>query len=335
MGSFNMRCFASGQIIGPGDPYWVIPIKRELTYSARKLTVRGESKERYGTSASFCYPGSYWAPVSGPILLRYEDCGSGKLVHSRANVLWLWVLFHTLLEHSAVCEKGSNEYHDYEFDFIEFVKTNNLADHFRGPIALEALGAREFFNQSALWWDYFSERVLENRVFLAYGSRAFEPQPVSFALVHGRAMDALMSRALACEQGGHTPPRAAFEKVVRDSRALLTGEETDKAVFNFSFKNLLYNLLRNYAEDLGHVYGGFWLKVIDTVTDPGPQLDVDKLYHKYREHLEFGAFLNTLDSLALQFEPYRYGSQDYENSTGRAYAEFVCEVERAIASGKQ
>ena len=96
MGSFNMRCFASGQIIGPGDPYWVIPIKRELTYSARKLTVRGESKERYGTSASFCYPGSYWAPVSGPILLRYEDCCSGKLVHSRANVLWLWVLFHTL-----------------------------------------------------------------------------------------------------------------------------------------------------------------------------------------------------------------------------------------------
>ena len=234
-----------------------------------------------------------------------------------------------------MCEKGSNEYHDYEFDFIEFVKTNNLADHFRGPIALEALGAREFFNQSALWWDYFSERVLENRVFLAYGSRAFEPQPVSFALVHGRAMDALMSRALACEQGELTPPRAAFEKVVRDSQALLTGEETDKVVFNFSFKNLLYNLLRNYAEDLGHVYGGFWLKVIDTVTDPVPQLDVDKLYHKYREHLEFGAFLNTLDSLALQFEPYRYGSQDYENSTGRAYAECVCEVERAIASGKQ
>ena len=93
MGSFNIRCFASNQIIAEGNACRIIPIVQSSSFKRAEVSYGDKTYLVSGASNSSCSASSLWGQASAMLEGKYTDCGTFELSCTplnRARALDRW-----------------------------------------------------------------------------------------------------------------------------------------------------------------------------------------------------------------------------------------------------
>lgn len=347
MGCFNITCFASNQTIAPGDLCRVLPVIQEATYRAMELSLDEEKTSAFGVASSTCYADSFWGPAGGFITAKYDDYGRVELVLDplmRAHVLHLT---GELLQHGYVTAQGENEYHDLPFDLRAFLTEKApgvftvLTTKKAGDLE-DKLGAIDWQNgdidgELVATWDYIWEVVFKQRVFISHRGN---PRAFTFAVIHEEAYQALVVAA-----AGHRgwddeslEPTAVLQRTLTRARGLLSERAIDP---KFAYREG-FRMADTFRDAIGRAGGqsgtlagiaansitSWCLALVEKrITDD--EL-IERMLPLMRDQQVYGGF----NSLNLRISPMVTASQDYDNSVGTAYVDFVTKVSGAVTRGR-
>jgi hypothetical protein len=337
MGSFNTKCFASGQTIATGDKCLVIPIEQASTYRPIQLNWGGKNLELYGAFHSRCHPDSFWTPLCGGFTATYDDCGRFQLERTDHNLFNLTHWVRMLRDECPVTLAGDNEYHELSFNFGAF-----LAKEAPHVLACEDATLKNpveqlretYLDEAIKCWDYAFKVSGHSRLFRTHKG----PRAVQFAVLHHLVADELVSMASSGldYNSNSVAPRDVFE------RAVLTGREaadaTDYTACPIELAMRKGWAFRMEATEVFKERGGLSL---------GTRAEQAHLRHvlgriqtgEWSTELAFEQFLPTLrgryifgslETLALHFEPMMCTGQDYDNSVGKDFAQFIQKVSSAV-----
>lgn len=355
MGSFNTACFASNQIIAPGDTCRVIPIVRTKDFSPVQLLVDGEPASAYGTTSSNCYSNAFWEPVGACIAAVYDDYGQFKLSMSPEVCLQVLAFFRVARGSFPIALQGDNECHDVPFNFPEFLeekapRVKALLDERELPPALEADTA--LFEEVNACWDYIWEVGREQRLFQVLRGVI---SPVQFAVVHEAAYQTLREHManLTTWNGEPMAPAAWAErtlKLISDEIAdLKTRMTKDFAASADAENDMVARLL------VGQVFSSTVRESMQRIrmsTSPTPRrassaiqslsaqyqagtLTPEVFLRVLQPFLDDDYFYGGLEELGPRLSPMVYAGQDYSNEIGQAYAKFVAQVSQQVTRGRK
>lgn len=340
MGSFNIQCFASKQVIAERENCRVVMLLQSSTYTPVELSFRGQQHSLYGVSNHACGPNAFWKPMGAFLEATYADYGKFELHDTAANRKVLADLYTTLYRGTAVAALGENPSHETAFDFKEMVQavSPKLAEglssikSFWDSLSPEKLD----FAEAVLVWDKLEEAIYRNRVFCADGSQVL--RPVRFGALHELAFKGLISMAEGSWLRSGLPyeRHAYFEHFLGELKAELATVENDmkRFVMKDSARELL--ALRMSSSEVHAMLWPFresFNDSIESYTEKGTGLEA--FLAENQALLDSVYALKGLDELNLVFEPYLTGGQDYDNRTGQAYAAFVSFTERQVSKARQ
>lgn len=339
MGSFNIQCCVSQQVISNGNPCYVVPILQSRTYNPISMQHKGETLEMYGVAHTLCSPDSLWSPVAPFIEAVYNDYGQVSPIDTPVNRVAIVEFFTDMLNLAPVVLEGENQCHDLAFDLKRFVGDEApglaaaLAER-KSPYQSRIDASPLDFEELKEVWDYVWTAVDENRVFRAdYGGNL---RPLQFAAIHKTAA----LRMIRYVEEMRVKPRDSYE-LVQYLKNLIEYAETrqteylDKAPENrLLLKRMrLTDGLRFRLDDSG-AHGLMFAFTEETysLVEAYMQgsLTVEDMAEKLRPLLTGVYVTKAMDWLHLAYSPIFTGSQDYDNESGRQYAALIADISREV-----
>lgn len=343
MGSFNMTCFASQQTVAPGDACRVLPLLQQSSYSEIAISKADQKENVLSGTHSTCYYDAFWSPLGGFIPAEAEDYGRVELALDAHARMHLMGLFSELLTRSWVTAQGDNEYHDLAFDFAGFLQKDASGVH----SALSDKGEKTSWREGALdaeiaaVWGYIWEVSQKNRVFISdYRGR---PRALGFALIHEDAYAELLTQASEGTDWDDDPraPEAVLRKGLEAGiqKAKERAAKYSSDMPNMGGWHLSDNLREVFsrADGVGHSLGGPVSGLLSQLCESlwSANLTKDEFIELSLPLLEERYVLGGLNGLNLKLSPMVTAGQDYDNSTGKAYSNFVAKVSAKVTRGRQ
>lgn len=333
MGSFNIQCCVSKQVISDGNPCYIVPILQSRTYKAVELQLKDQTLSLYGVAHSMCSPDSLWHPAAPFIEGLYDDYGHVTPIDTWANRRAMLEFFLSLLRSAPVVVAGENSSHDIPFNLKEFVreKAPNLVEVLSVPrnrfdkIAIEGLD----FEELKAIWDHVCEVAWENRLFCGDYSNVI--RPVQFAVFHKAAAER-MKRYVEerIKDKAHTFELEQYlQNLVDEFESQLSKFYEDKPEFRkhamqrhmvdglkLSMSSEAHGLLFTFSWETSALADGYLDK----------ELSLAELAEKLQPLMTGVYVMKAMSWLNLQFSPLSYAGQDYDNSGGKTYAELIAEI---------
>lgn len=347
MGSFNIKCFASGQAITEGAPCRVIAIRQATSFHPVTLTYRGDVVERYGNFNATCTPDAFWTPVSPFIEATYADYGQVAVTlseRSRSDVLRL---VRRLRRQDIVAQSHDG---DETFDLGLFIRESAgvLASAMDSNDAV--LPASEQVDVAlAACWDYIWAAAEKGMVFSAHSERGL--CSVQFAVIHEDAYQALV--ALSANSVGdpnHSRVPAEFlARALTEAKASLAAyqaeqakeappendaQRTVKELFSgFYFADRMRHCLSMVTQVSRHELTDMDLfSALSAAFTRGELTEAQLTAQLVPLVLPLYA-VSAMENLGIKFSPVETVGGGPGNESGVTYAEFVTEVSQRIQRG--
>jgi hypothetical protein len=341
MGSFNIKCMATGQVIASKDRCRIAVVLQAASYAEATIQFDGAEHKRHAIRQHASKPSSMWAPMTAFLSGRYDDMATVKLDATEENRASLAVFFNELYRQAAVTLPGDNDNRGIAFDFQAAVAE-------RAPKLHAALSAQKHFFQTLstdeldmaeamVLWDVVQKAVCENRVYYMGSSQVL--RQVEMAVVH----EASFRRLVAVAEGLRTRDgeliyarEVHFSTAFGELKAELEGvEDADKRFFKKdNFRNRLHFCMDSELTRPVH-----WPFRDDIEAGVNLVLDDGKPVSAFLERcgvvLDCLYAFKGLDVLNIQFTPITYMGQDDENFTGQRYADFVAGAAAEITAARK
>lgn len=341
MGSFNIKCFASGQVIAENEKCRVAVILQAASYAPAQLIFREKEYLLHGINNSYSGPYSFWTPLTGFMSGTYDDCGMVALDATAENLAMLASFYSELSRCTARTLPGeSGSSRDSPFDI------NALAQAV-APKLFEALqklkGWYEYLapgeldiNEALALWDALQHAVRDNRVFYVNGNQVL--RPLKLAVVH----DVTFQRLVAAAEGvktfsGRSYAReayftAAFEQLTQE--LVDVEDESRRFIGRDNFREYLrMHTPSSLMRPVQWAFRRTFDAAVSAVMDDGQP--VSAFLAACKEPLDGLYALKGLDELDIQFSPIAYAGQDNDNVTGKQYADFVAGASQEICAARK
>jgi hypothetical protein len=337
MGSFNIQCCVSNQVISEGNPCYTVPILQSRTYSAAEVLVKDQKLSLYGVANSMCSPDSLWSPVAPFIEGKYADYGNVDPIDTPANRRAMLEFYLMLLRSAPVVTEGENHCHDVPFNMTAFVKekapklVETLSDKKRfDTILVEDLDFKELTDI----WEYVGNVAGENRLFC--GDYSGVIRPVQFAVVHKITAER-MKRYVEdyITDKAHT---LELKQYIQNEVAEFEAEtialfEKDPDYRTHAIRQHLRDSLKLHMSSEAHgllfAFHSETSDLIDGYMDK--TLPISDLADKLAPLMTGVYVMKAMTWLNLKFSPISYVGQDYDNSGGKSYAELIADISKEVS----
>lgn len=333
MGSSNIQCIASRQVITPGARCYFLPLQQQCTFHPVEMEVMGKQYSRYGIGTDVVDSDAFWSPLSAFISGRYDDYGRMEPDDTPLNRRVMLEFFFELFSKVAKVTDAKSPDRGSLFDLPSFLKENTpeiwktlsgSGEVFR--ILEDSVSTFEEFQTA---WEYVCEAAQENRLFLINYLR--EPRPIQFAAIHGTAFDALIS--IASESVG-------WEKTPFEFNAYMAqvGQWVESARIEgkgkYHLGSIIEEALRlrmpSYVNPALWVFMSQIRNQIDQYLDE--KLTIESLADSIQPFMPSLYAMKGMRMMNIVFEPFVSAGQDYRNQQGQTYARFVAHVSQDICS---
>ena len=325
MGSFNTACFASRQVITPGDQVVLIPI---MQYVGEPVEIidrfkTGESLFPLAPFQTTCYSTCFWRYFSQFIEAEYDDYGEFTFTESPDNIERVRHMLKKLGDEMFETKLGENQYHDVA---INIPKIDDNSD-------LEAI---------KLAWGEIMNGVFESRVFV----KNFYGRPVAFSIASMLRItfDELLS--IVSKEKLYDGTKLDIDSMCihgfKSGFSLFS--DIDESTEKYLASNLV-SLAFNNARYLGGYSG---IEVEHPINSS--KIDEDAALLAFRQYTtsgnkDFSAMVElvkpkvewpmknllvnaALGRMEIRIEPSYYVGQDYSNDIGVMYKKFVTKVSK-------
>lgn len=345
MGSFNLRCFASGQVIASGDKCHAILTVQSSSFRARTIersyipfnagkfdesNKKTETLTRESYCESDCYTNGHWNPRSLFIAGTYDDYG--KVIPDLSNVVTRCSVMALINNLRNIRENYSVVKSDYYpgFDLAKYHKEE--LEKLLPPKG-SSISSPELDEYMLKAWDYIWEG---HQAGVLFGSPVSGRgvAPMAFAVMHDKAYEELLT-IIGAKLASKTSE--LHQEVLEKCKS-----QAEEYVSTYS-KQEDGDRKRYYYLD------GFFNELKSNMSNsdimPSPQLrglvsDILDSYHKTLSNEELLSRLSTvinmllvisgLNYLNIKLSPVVTASQDYLNRSGLAYSNFVNKVSKKI-----
>lgn len=339
MGSFIVQCFASKQVISEGVGCRVALLRQANTFHSVKASWSGKSHEVHGVCTLGVGIDALWRPSSGFLKAEYIDYGLFKLADTTENHSFLLEVFVNLWDDSIMVHAIQGDQLELAFDFRALVQE-------KAPVLFSALSTNKallagqkfdafLFEEAAVLWDCLQEAMREGHVF-EVDSVTGSLRPLSLAAVHESAFEEL----IAVAEGRTSYSGLSHEREAVVTRIFSTLADklkdapqeyhcylTQEHLHNGLSTTLNTGLSRNVLWPLR----GKLEQAVDKVVVHGAPIAV--FLSDCEELLNQIQALTGLDYLNVAFTPVAYAGQDYENTVGQQYAQFVAKTSAKVQVG--
>ncbi|KVP17191.1 hypothetical protein [Burkholderia ubonensis] len=337
MGSFNIKCFVTGQVIAEREKCRIAVILQQSTYRPAKVVFRDQELELYGVRKHASGTDAHWDPMTGFMSGTYADYGKVTLDATPENLTMLAELFN---EMNRRCAKTLASERDPEFDFKALTakyapKLHALfaaQTHFLDCISPDELDIEE----AQALWDEVEDAVCEERVFFANGSQVL--RPLKMAVMHEVSFQRLVALAESFKRFDDSAfaREEYFERAFSKLREELADVDDDMKRFvrKDNFRESLR--LRLDGGEVHHVTWAFRRRfeaAVEAVIESGQP--VSYFLEACKEPLDVLYALAGLSALRVQYAPITYAGQDYDNVTGKRYADFVTGASAEICAARK
>lgn len=341
MGSFNIKCFASGQVIAEGEKCRVAVILQSATYSPALISYSDQAYELYGVRHASYGPGSLWRPRTGFLSGTYDDCFKILLDETPENLAILAEFFTGFYRHGAVSnpKDATRRRRGLTFDFKLLVEEN--APQLHGALSklekyYDCLTPESLvFSEVQAVWELLQESIMEEVVFCADGSQVL--RPLQLAAVHEVTFQGLIALAegLKSYDGSPFAREPYFTRAFQGLNDVVA--DVDDVVKPFFRMDAFRESLRlRMDSELTHAtlwaFHKSFERTVGLVAEKGEP--VARFLEDCKAPLDSLYALKGLERLDVPFTPLADAGQDYDNATGKQYAEFVNSVSVAICAEK-
>lgn len=341
MGSFNIKCMATGQVIAREERCRVLALNQAASYAEATLQYDGAEHKRHAVRQYASKPSCMWEPMTAFLSGKYDDMGMVKLDATQENRASLAVFFNEMYRSAPVTLPGDDNNRGIGFDFQAAVAE-------KAPKLHAALSAQKHFFQTLrteeldmteamVLWDVVQAAVQENRVYYVGGSQVI--RQVEFGVVHETSFRRLVALAegLRTRDGDLIYAREVYIPVAFEQlKAEMVNVEDDGKRFfkKDNFRGRLHFCMASELTRPVHWPFRDYLEAgVDQVIDEGKPVSV------FLEHckvvLDCLYAFKGLDLLSIEFTPISYMGQDEENFTGQRYADFVAGAAAEITAARK
>lgn len=327
MGSFNGFCFVSNQVITPTAKCVIMPIIQSSTYDPVNLTVGEKELAVYGIANSTCYSTCYWSYFGGCIEGAYDDYGQFNIADSELNRQMLESFFAKLLSEGACSKPGKSEYRDPAFNMKELY-TLNKAYSFEELLSIwekvwevsqqhRLFALDTFDNTRPVQFAVMLQRAADLLIETIDRKCNYADQPYERKQCFFNYLDGIKERFDSFRQKHKLSEELFFmiDKIAGLNGYPFSGTE-GLYLFEFYNSNKKYDqiecCLNKCINEQGLLHEGpFSVQIKE---------ELFEIAKHYINHLYINAGLNSFN---LKLSPFVTAGQDYDNKTGKAYAEFV------------
>jgi hypothetical protein len=336
MGSFNVKCFVSGQVVAEHEKCRIAVILQSSSFRAANLLFRGEESAMYGIRNARSGVDCNWDAMTALMSATYSDCATFRLDQTAENQAILAEFFNELYRQAATTRADER---DSEFDFRKLVAEHapklhmllSAQTHFYQSIAPEELDFEEAFDL----WEALQDAMGEERVFVANGSQVI--RPLNVAVMHEVSYQRLvaLTEATPTYSGLSFAREEYFVRAFEKLKEELADVEGD--LKRFSRKDLFRERLRigmesQHAHPVTWVFRRKFEAAADAVVDDGKP--VSHFLDTCKELVDLLYAVRGMTILGVTYAPVVYAGQDSDNVTGKRYAEFVAGAAQEICAGR-
>jgi len=338
MGSFNATCFASQQTIAPGSKVVLIPIVQALGNRSVIIDRSGRQTEVRTPVLNHCYPTAFWE-FSGPLIYAtYYDYGYYTVDEDAENLRCVKTLLDYVFEKVEMVKSGDEGESSFDFALTynpsKTYSTDELLDVFKSL------------------WDAADrdENVFLNNVHHTYTA----PVNFKFAAILQDSVDYLVDLVSKEESWGGNLMNEDFfigEGMRRSGVDYFIEEFIDIAKNNdlapdspiVKYLSTMSGV--SYADFGSGAYGimGSNPPIEDVMVLVNDLMNADKTEYpklitsfikKFQNRkIKAGMLLQGLGLISARIVPQTYTGQDYDNTIGNTYLNFVTAVNAKVNAG--
>lgn len=341
MGSFNIKCAASGQVIAEKERCRIAVVLQAASYAQAKLLVQGAEQARHAIRQYASSSTSMWEPMTAFMSGKYDDMALVELDRTPENRAVLAVFFNEMYREAAVTLLGDKDNSGMAFDFQAAVAENapklhavlSSQKHFFQTMSAEELD----LDEAMVLWDVVQEAARENRVYVVGGSQVL--RQLEMTIVHETSFRRLVAVAEGLRTRDGEPIyarktyfRIAFEQL---NAELADVEDESKRFFrkdNFRGK-LHFSMDSKLTRPVHWAFRHIIENGVDQVVQDGQP--VKKFLAQCKVVLDCLYAFKGLELLNIQLSPIVYMGQDGENYTGQLYADFVAGAAAEITAARK
>lgn len=341
MGSFNLKCCATGQVIANKDRCRIAVVLQAASYSPARLIVNGAEQSRYAIRQYASTVTSMWEPMTAFMCGQYDDMALVKLDRTPENQTILAVLFNELYREAAVTLEGDKDNRGMAFDFQAAVATKapklhavlSTQKHFFQTISADELD----LDEAMALWDFLQDGTRDNRVYVVGGSEVL--RQLEMSIVHEASFRHLVAVAegLRTQDGAYLYARKTFiPAAFKQLQAELVDVVDDSKRFfrKDDFRNKLHFCMdRKLTRPVHGPFRDILEEGVDLVIQDGQP--VAGFLKRCKVVLDCLYAFKGLEVLNIQLTPLIYMGQDNENFTGQKYADFVADTAKEISVARK
>lgn len=338
MGSFNATCFASQQTIAPGEKVVLIPIVQALGNRSVIIDRSGRQTEVRAPVLNHCYPTAFWE-FSGPLIYAtYYDYGYHTLDEDEENLRCVKTLLDYVFEKVEMVKTG-----DEGESSFDFATTYNPSKTYEPDELLEVF-------QSL--WDAADrdENVFLNNVHHSHTG----PVNFKFAVILQDSVEYLVDMVRNEETYGQQMMNEDFfitEGIRRSGCDYFIEDFVERAKLESTI-NEDSSIIKYLSTMSGVSYADFGAGAYGIMGTPPSTQEVMELVNEltlanksdYKKILtdyikkfqnrkiKAGMLMHGLDMISARIVPQTYTTQDYDNTIGNKYLQFVTAVNAKVNS---
>lgn len=336
MGSFLYDCFASRQTLIEGQEVVIIPIVKESGYNLCELKKGDEVLKVPQEFKSNVYSNCFWNPLGIYFEGIVEDHGRQTLIDTEHNRVAFFIYLEELKK-AYHCLEGDNPYHEKEFNFQKIIdKYRNIKRTFNKVVDKKYSRIKDItvdhieelnWKECLRLWEELSEFVQKNRIFLNnYQGR---PHQLQHTVCLSSAFDYISK---------DFKKSRFYNKVVDQMNEVLNPSENSYLKeFKPSERHKINsisichsfpdgeNTSSSYLQYQRYVFHYYNLDKLKSFKNKNNR---DSFIEDMEYVFRFLEFQNRLFYLNIHFSPSIYVGQDYDNSAGNDYLEFVKEINK-------
>lgn len=337
MGSFIVQCFASKQVVSERELCRVALLRQASAYEPSQVTYLDSTQSVFGVESAGVGMDALWRPVSGFLKAEYDDYGLFKLHDTPENRRFLLDVFDNLWTDNIRVQKGKPDALKSAFDFRALAQE-------KAPTLFASMSAKQHpfhstpsaafvFEEATELWDEIQAALRDGQVFdVNTSNRAI--RPMGLAVMHESAFEELIAltegltsyRGLRLDRDSVvTRMFAELENELKETPAEHQAYMRQDRVRSAMRMNLDHGVERIVLWPLRRELE----KAVDKVCSQGAP--IAEFVSDCNELLNQVLALKGLDYLNLAFTPVAYAGQDYENTCGAKYAEFVAKTSGKVS----
>lgn len=327
MGSFNVACMASHQVITPNTEVIIFPIYQESSFNPIKISNNNQHFSPYGISHSNCYPNAFWNYAGPLIRASYSDYGTFELLNTKENIDNIIQFFNHLFIKSFKTEKGMHEYRDSSFNIKEIYNSKSTYS----------------FNELSSIWKEIEHAITNNRLFVSDYNE--QPRQLKLTAIHHITADYLIElyNTTTTFSNLSLEMKSYFKYYVQTQlqRVINRKIDNDNTSKQFDFLGHKIAMLDGYninGREISIFYDKFE-PILDIVNEfhkknPNktqlPNNIINNLFKEHYSQIQHRYIHNSLDMLNIKLYPLFSASQDNENIMGQNYAKMITTVSEKI-----